>query len=79
MWWKLGILALISLVAVGGVIPIRTHAMVYDLAGPPPKWSLTEMLSAMYLTNGTVTMIAIIVLMTIFIGIKIVRNSKKAP
>ena len=76
MWWKL--LGLIALTAalVFAVIPIRTHAVIYDPMNesPPERGSFGDILSNMYLTPGTVLLILCIVALASFVAFKVVRG-----
>lgn len=75
MWWKLGLLLLTTAALVVAVIPVQTHAVLYDpTKGPPPHESLRTMLGAMYLTPGTALLIVVIVALAAFIGLKVVRR-----
>ena len=76
MWWKLlGLLAVTTAVILS-VIPIRTHAVMYDplREPPPPPPSFWEMVSNMYLTTGTKVAIAIILSLACVVAVKVVRG-----
>jgi len=62
MWWKLGILFLITAAMIFCIIPVRTHAVLFDPAKPPEpaKWTLSGMIANMYLTPGTVWMMCML-------------------
>lgn len=76
MWWKLVGLAVLTAVLVFVVIPIRTHAVIYDPMTEPPLTSPSfgEMLGNMYLTPNAALLILIILTMAGFIAFKIVRG-----
>ncbi|MDT9600010.1 hypothetical protein [Sphingosinicella rhizophila] len=78
MWWKLGGLLVLTAALVIGVIPIRTHAVLYDPAKslPPPMPSLGEMFSTMYLTPGTALLISVILAAAGFVALKIIRGQR---
>jgi uncharacterized membrane protein len=76
MWWKLvGLLALTAAL-VFAVIPIRTHAVVYDpMDEPPPaRGSFGDVLGNMYLTPGTALLILVIVAVASFVAFKVLRG-----
>ena len=77
MWWKLGILSIVTAALIFCIIPIRTHAVLIDPANPPPptKWTLSFIISNMYLTVGTVGLIGILLVVASYIGFRIVRSS----
>lgn len=77
MWWKLGGLAVLTSVMILCVIPIRSHAVLIDPTNPPPpyKWTLSTAIHNMYFTPGTLALIALILLMAVFLGVRIVRGS----
>jgi hypothetical protein len=77
MWWKLGILTIITVALIFCVIPIRTHAVLIDPANPPPptRWTLSFIMSNMYVTPGTLGLIGILLAMAIYVGFRIVRSS----
>ena len=76
MWWKLLGLLLLTATLVFVVIPIRTHAVVYDPVNDPPPEppSLGDFLGALYLTPGTVLVILLIVGVASFVAFKVVRR-----
>jgi ABC-type antimicrobial peptide transport system permease subunit len=76
MWWKLSGLLVLTAALVFAVIPIRTHAVVYDpLNEPPPeRGSFGDVLGNMYLTPGTVLLILCIVAVASFVAFKVVRG-----
>jgi len=73
MWWKLGILSLITTAVVFIIIPIRTHAVLFDPA-KPPKWTLSGMIANMYLTPGTAAIISMVLALAGYVAFKIVRS-----
>ena len=77
MWWKLGILLIITAGLIFSVIPIRTHAVLIDPTNPPPptRWSLSFIISHMYVTPSTVALIGAILVLAGFIAFRIVRPS----
>jgi hypothetical protein len=76
MWWKLGVLALSAALLILVVIPIRTHAVLYDPTTglPPQRASVRSMLANMYLTPGTVAVIVVIVGIAGFVALKVIRG-----
>ena len=73
MWWKLGILSLITTAVVFIIIPIRTHAVLFDPA-KPPKWMLSGMIANMYLTPATVAMMCVLLALAAYVAFRIVRS-----
>lgn len=76
MWWKLSGLVILTVVFVFGVIPIKTHAALYDPLKdvPPPRPTFWNMLSNMYLTPGTVVLVLCILVIASFAGLKVIRG-----
>jgi len=76
MWWKLGILSLITAALMFCIIPIRTHAVLFDPASPqePAKWTLSAMMANMYLTPGTVGMMCMLLAVAAYVAFRIVRS-----
>jgi hypothetical protein len=68
MWWKLGGLFLLTATLCVSVIPIRTHAVMYDPSNPPAPWTLRSMLANMYLTPTAGLLIAAIVGVAAFVA-----------
>lgn len=77
MWWKLSGVAVLTAALIFVVIPIRTHAVWYDPASPPSpqRWNLTNVIANMYVTPGTLAVIAIILAGAAAIAFRIIRNS----
>lgn len=77
MWWKLGILSIVTAAVIFCVIPIRTHAVLIDPEHPPPAFKLTLLfiVSNMYFTPATLALIGVLLSMATYIGFRIVRNS----
>lgn len=75
MWWKIGVLTLATAALIFSIIPMRTHAVLFDPANPPPNPTLWTMVSSMYLTWGTLALIIVIVGAAAAIGIWIVRSA----
>jgi len=73
MWWKLGILSLITAALIFCIIPIRTHAVLFDPA-KPPKWTLSGIIANMYLTPATVWMICVLLALAAYVAFRIVRS-----
>ncbi|MGQ0659434.1 hypothetical protein [Sphingosinicella sp.] len=78
MWWKLSALAAATIVAITLIIPIRSRAVKYDIVpgegSPPPSgFSLRQMVENMYLTPGTVILIAIVLSVAGAIAFRIIR------
>ena len=79
MWWKLAILTVVTVLLVVAVIPVRTHAVKWDIYNEPPppqNWSLSGMLHAMYLTPTTVALIAGILIVAAATAFWIVRTAR---
>ena len=74
MWWKLGVLSLITAALIFCIIPIQTHAVLINPTKPPAKWTLSSMIANMYLTPGTVGMICILLAVAAYIAFRIVRS-----
>jgi len=76
MWWKLAGLLIVTAVLVVSVIPIRTHAVVYDpMKDPaPPRPSLLDILGSMYLTPGRAALILAILVIASFVAMKVIRG-----
>lgn len=74
MWWKLGGLFLLTATLCVSVIPIRTHAVMYDPSNPPAPWTLRSMLANMYLTPTAGLLIAAIVGVAAFVAFKVLRG-----
>ena len=74
MWWKLGLLSVITAALIFCIIPIRTHAVLIDPAQLPPKWTLSSMIANMYLTPGAVGMMCILLAIAAYIALRIVRS-----
>lgn len=74
MWWKLGLLLFVTVVLILCVIPIRTRATLIDPADPPARtrWTLSFIVSNMYLTPGTFALIGLLLSLAIFVGFRIV-------
>ncbi len=75
MWWKLSALLLVTLVIAFAVIPMRTHAVAYDPDANQSGWSLSSMVGAMFLTPGTVAVLAIILAGSGFVAFQIIRGN----
>jgi hypothetical protein len=76
MWWKLALLVIVTAGLIFCIIPIRTHAALLDPANPPtaPRWGMWSMVSNMYLTSGTATLIFAITAVAAYLAFKIVRS-----
>ncbi len=76
MWWKLAGLIVLTAALVFSVIPIRTHAILYDPVNdaPPSRTSLSDMLGDMYLTSGTIVLIVSILAVAGYVAFKVVRG-----
>lgn len=76
MWWKLCGLFVLTAALVFAVIPVRTHAVVYELMNEPPaeRGSCGDVLSNMYLTPGTLLLILCIVAVASFVALKVLRG-----
>lgn len=80
MWWKLAALVTVTGLLIFALIPIRTHAVKYDIdrnaSGPlpsTPSLSLRQMVENMYLTPGTVVLIVLIVAIAAYLALRIIR------
>lgn len=76
MWWKLVGLVVVTVALVFAVMPIRTHAVVYDPMNEPPpaRPSFGDMLGGMYLTPGTALLILFILAVASFVAFKVRRG-----
>ena len=76
MWWKLGALLILTAMLVLSVIPIQTHAVLYDPAQepPPPRLTFWNLLGNMYLTPSTAVLILIILGLGAFVALKVIRG-----
>jgi hypothetical protein len=81
MWWKLSLLAVVTVALVIAVQPIRTHAVKMDITldgsgGPPPQssWRLMDMLSNMYVTPSSLLIVAAIVAVATYFALRIIRG-----
>ncbi|MFN3388582.1 MAG: hypothetical protein ACK40O_06580 [Allosphingosinicella sp.] len=76
MWWKLAGLFVLAASLVFAVIPIRTHAIVFDPAtvSAPKALSLADTVGNMYLTPGTVLLIVFILAVAGFVALKVLRG-----
>jgi hypothetical protein len=77
MWWKLAILTFVTALLIVAVIPIRTHAVKWDVynAPRPQTWSVVGYFKAIYFTPNTLIIIAVIVLVAAVLVVRIVRAS----
>jgi hypothetical protein len=76
MWWKLTGLFLLAAALVFAVVPIRTHALLYDVTTDAPSGhpSFANTIGIMYLTPGTVLTILCIVAVTGYAAYKVARG-----
>jgi hypothetical protein len=74
MWWKLGGLLVVTAALCLSVLPIRTHAALYDPSNPPKPWTFTDMLGSMYLTPTAGLLIVMIVAVAGFVAFKVIRG-----
>ena len=74
MWWKLGGLFVLTATLCLSVIPIRTHAVMYDASNPPAPWTFRAMLADMYLTPTAGLLIAAIFAVAAFVAFKVLRG-----
>ena len=74
MWWKLGGLLVLTVALCLSVIPIRTHAVMYDPSNPPAPWTLRAMLANMYLTPTAGLLIAAILAVAAIVAFKVLRG-----
>jgi vacuolar-type H+-ATPase subunit I/STV1 len=77
MWWKLTALGIVTIGLIFAIIPIKTHAVLYDPArDPPPRSpSFWNMLGGMYLTPGTILAAIVILLIAGFVASKIIKGA----
>ncbi|SEM78005.1 hypothetical protein SAMN05192583_1205 [Sphingomonas gellani] len=75
MWWKLVALMSAATVLIFCIIPVRTHAALFDPANLPPKLTIRTMVANMYFTPGTIVAIAAIIAVATALGIWIVRSA----
>lgn len=78
MRWKLACLAAISLVLIGSTIPIRTHAVGYNLLteAPPPPPTLLDIVSSIYFPTATLVEIGLIFSAAVLLAVRIVHQAK---
>ena len=74
MWWKLAILLIIIVGLIFSIVPIRTHASLFDPSNPPARATLSSIISNMYLTTGTVALISVVLVVAGYIAFRIVRS-----
>lgn len=76
MWWKLLGLLVVTAALVFAVIPIRTHAIIYDPMNqaPPLPGSFGDMLENMYLTPGAALVILFVLAVASFMAFKVYRG-----
>lgn len=77
MWGKLTGLFLLTAVLVFSVIPVRTHAIMYDpVTEPPPTrdFSISGIIANMHMTPLTLTLIAVILAASAVAALKITRG-----
>jgi len=74
MWWKLTILLIITVGLIFSIIPIRTHAALFDPSNPPATGTLSSEISNMYLTPGTVALICTVLLVAGYIAFRVIRH-----
>jgi hypothetical protein len=74
MWWKLSGLVVLTAALCLAVIPIRTHAVIYDPSNPPAPWTFRAMIANMYLTPTAGLLIAAIVAVSAFVALKVLRG-----
>lgn len=79
MWWKMAALVIATMGLAFSVTPIRTQPVSIDSASTPPpaNWSLSAMLSNMYLTPGTVMLLGVIMALASYIAFRISRSGKR--
>ena len=78
MWWKLTVLALVTIVLAVSVIAIRTHAVTYDPYNEPSPqtWSVGSLLENMYFTPTTFVLVAGILVTAAAVAFWIVRSAR---
>lgn len=77
MWWKLTVLVLVTSGLIFCVIPVRTHAVLFDPANPRhvPRWTLSSTISNMHLTTGTAASICAIMVVAAYVAFRVVRSA----
>lgn len=77
MWWKLSCLVIVTTGLIFCLIPIRTHAVLIDPTKPPPpfKWTLSFVISNMYVVLSTLIVIGVLLVAATYIGFRIVCGS----
>lgn len=77
MWWKLTVLVIVTAGLIFCVIPVRTHAALFNPANPRPvpRWTLSSMVSNMYLTTGTAALICAIMVVAAYLAFRVVRSA----
>ncbi len=78
MWWKLVLLVLVTGALILSVIPIRTHAVKWDVYNEPPPqaWSFAGLLRNVYVTPTTMALVGAILLVSAGVAFWIVRGPK---
>ena len=76
MWWKLVGLLFVTVILIVVVLPIRTHAVSYDVFNEqaPPRPSLLDAFGNMYLTPGSGIIILAIITAAGFVAMKVIRG-----
>jgi type II secretory pathway component PulF len=74
MWWKLCGLFVLTAALCLAVIPIRTHAVMYDPSNAPAPWTFKAMLANMYLTPTAGLLIATILAVAAFVALRVLRG-----
>ena len=74
MWWKLVGVVVLTAALIFAVIPIRTHAVLYDPSKPPQRPSISDILSNMYLTPMAGLLIGLILVIAALVTVKVVRG-----
>lgn len=76
MWWKLAGLVVLTGALCLLVLPIRTHAVMYDPSNPPKASTLREFVASMYLTPTAWLLIVVILAGAAFVVFKVIRGQK---
>lgn len=76
MWWKLTGLVFLTAALVISVIPVRTHAILYDPANDPApsRVSLGDIFGSIYITTVTVVLIVCVLAVASYVAVKITRG-----
>lgn len=76
MWWKLTALSIVTIGLIFAIIPIKTHAVLYDPTRDPPPQppSFWNLVNGMYFAPGTIAVAVALIALWGFIAWKIVKG-----